>query len=122
MITSRLSDTRWYHRRLPDLVLSASAETREDAKALVQQVDPSRLVGWVGVGEVPDGPSEVFSNHGVPVAAGTFGEIDQQARQKGLVVYHRLFDRGIDIVVTNETALASQAAATYQSYGSPSTN
>lgn len=122
VITYSLADARWYHQRLPNLVLSVSAETREEAKALVQQVDPSRLLGWVGVGEILNGPAEVFSNHGVPVAVGTFGKLDRQARQRGLVVYHRLFDQGVDLVATDETALASQAAATYQSYVSPSAN
>lgn len=61
----------------------------------------------------------MFLKNDVPVAMGTSGELNQQARQQGLVVYHRLFDRGIDIIATNETALASQAAATYDRYGSP---
>lgn len=113
VITYSLDDARWYHRRLPSLVLSASAETREDATALVQAIDPTRLLGWVGVGEIATGPAEVFSNNEVPIALGTFGETDQQARTQGLIVYHRLFDRGIDVVSTDEVALASQAAATY---------
>lgn len=120
VITYSPADARWYHQRLPNLVLSVSAETRGDAETVVQQVDPSRLLGWVGVGEISSGPAKVFSNHGVPVALGTFGELDQQARQQGLVVYHRLFDQGVDLVATDETALASQAAATYQSYRGPS--
>lgn len=122
VITYSLADARWYHQRLPDLMLSVSAETREEANALVTQIDPSRLLGWVGVGEVPSGPSEVFSRRDVPVAVGTFGELDRQAQQQGLVVYHRLFDQGVDLVATNETALASQAADTYQRYGSTATH
>jgi len=118
VITYTLSDARWYHERLPGLVLSVSAETREEAETLVQQIDPSRLLGWVGVGEMASGPAEVFSKNGVPVALGTFGDLDRQARQQGLSVYHRLFDQGVDIIATDETALASQAAATYNSYGS----
>ncbi|WP_103021172.1 glycerophosphodiester phosphodiesterase family protein [Salinibacter altiplanensis] len=113
VITYTLEDAKWYHQRLPDLVLSASAETREDASALVQRIDPSRLLGWVGIGEVADGPAEVFSENGVPIAVGTFGETDRQARNQGLIVYHRLFNQGVDVVSTNEPALASQAAATY---------
>ncbi|MFB6278552.1 MAG: glycerophosphodiester phosphodiesterase family protein [Salinibacter sp.] len=115
VITYTLDDARWYHRRLPNLILSASAETREEAKALIQDVDPSRLLGWVGVGEIPDGPAEVFSAHGVPVAVGTFGDVDRQARRQGLSVFHRLFDEGADLVASDETALASQAARTYRS-------
>ena len=120
VITYNLADAQWYHQRLPRLILSASADTREEAEALVQQIDPSRLIGWVGVGEVPTGPMEVFSNQGVPVAVGTFGAVDRQARRQGLAVYHRLFDRGVDLIATDETALARQAADTYQRYGTSS--
>ena len=113
VITYTMEDARWYHQRLPDLLLSASAETREEARGLVRQIDPSRLLGWVGTGNIAEGPAEVFSNHDVPIAAGTFGETDRQARNQGLIVYHRLFDRGVNVISTDETALASQAAATY---------
>ena len=113
VITYTLEDARWYHQRLPNLILSVSAETSEEANALVRAVDPSRLLGWVGIGAVADGPAEVFSKNEVPVSVGTFGETDQQARSQGLIVYHRLFDQGVDVISTDETALASQAAATY---------
>jgi glycerophosphoryl diester phosphodiesterase len=117
VITDSLADSQWYHQRLPTLILSVSADSRDEAEALVQSIDPSRLIGWVGVGEVPSGPTDVFSNHDVPVAVGTFGALDRQARRQGLAVYHRLFDRGVDLVATDETALARQAADTYQRYG-----
>jgi len=120
VITYSLADARWYHQRLPRLILSASAESRTEAEALVEQIDPSRLVGWVGVGEVPSGPTEVFASHGVPVAVGTFGAVDRQARRQGLAVYHQLFDRGVDLIATDETALARQAADTYRRYGATS--
>lgn len=55
-----------------------------------------------------------LSSRDIPVAIGTFGNLDQQARREGLSVYRELLDQGIDIISTDETALASQAAATYQ--------
>ena len=113
VITYTLEDARWYHQRLPNLILSVSAETSEEASTLVRDIDPSRLLGWVGVGAIADGPAEVFSENKVPMSVGTFGETDQQARNQGLIVYHRLFDQGVDVISTDETALASQAAATY---------
>jgi len=39
--------------------------------------------------------------------------MDRRARRQGVAVYRQLFDQGIGIVATDETALASQAAATY---------
>ncbi len=113
VITYTLEDAQWYHQRLPNLLLSVSAETSEEATTLTRTVDPSRLLGWVGTGVVANGPAEVFSKNGIPVSVGTFGETDQQARNQGLIVYHRLFDQGVDVISTDETALASQAAATY---------
>jgi glycerophosphoryl diester phosphodiesterase len=52
------------------------------------------------------------------VTVGTFGDLDRQARQRGLVVYRDLFRQGVDVIATDETALASQAAATYQATSS----
>ena len=113
VITYTLEAAQWYHERLPNLILSASAETSEEANALVREIDPSRLLGWVGVGAGADGPAEVFSENTIPISVGTFGETDQQARNQGLIVYHRLFNQGVDVISTDEPALASQAAATY---------
>lgn len=114
VITYGLEDARWYHRRMPELLLSVAAETREAAVAHVEQIDPSRLLAFVGVGSPPEEVLEVFSDRNVPVTVGTFGALDRQARQRGLVVYRDLFRQGVDVIATDETALASQAAATYQ--------
>lgn len=54
------------------------------------------------------------ATEGIPETVGTFGALDERARQQGLTVYRTLFEQGVGIVATGETALASQAAATYQ--------
>lgn len=113
VITYETEDAVWYHERVPQLMLSVTAETAATAQTLVDRIDPDRLVGFVGVGAVPEGPMEVFVEHDVRVTVGTFGTIDRDARRRGLVVYHDLFDRGVGIVATDEEALASQAADTY---------
>lgn len=114
VITYELEDARWYHQRMPELLLSVSAETKEAAGAHMEQIDPSRLLAFAGVGTPTDEVLEVFSARNVPVTVGTFGALDRQARQRGLVVYRDLFRQGVDVIATDETALASQAAATYQ--------
>jgi len=114
VITYTLEGARWYHRQLPELLLSVSAETAEKAKEYFEQIDPSRLVAFVGVGRPSEAVLRVFSRRDVPVTVGTFGDLDRQARQRGLVVYRNLFRQGVDIIATDETALASQAAATYR--------
>jgi glycerophosphoryl diester phosphodiesterase len=114
VITYTLEEARWYHGRLPDLLLSVSAETAEEARGYLDQIDPSRLVAFAGVGRPSEAVLRVFSGRDVPVTVGTFGDLDRQARQRGLVVYRDLFRQGVDIIATNETALASQAAATYR--------
>jgi len=115
VITYTLNDARWYHRRLPNLLLSVSAETREEAVAHVEQIEPSRLVAFAGVGEPSQEVLSVFESRNIPVTVGTFGDLDERAQQQGLTVYRTLFEQGVGIVATDETALASQAAATYQS-------
>lgn len=114
VITYTLDDARWYHRQMPELLLSVSAETREAAVAHLEQIDSSRLIAFAGVGTPSGEVLSVFSNRNVPVTAGTFGDLDQKARQQGLVVYRELFRQGVDVVATDETALASQAAATFK--------
>ena len=114
VITYTMTDAQWYHRQMPTLLLSVSAETREAAGDYLDQIDPSRLLAFVGVGEPDPEVLQTFSDRSVPVTVGTFGDLDQTARQRGLVVYRELFRQGVDIIATDETALASQAAATYQ--------
>ena len=114
VITYTLEDARWYHRRLPSLLLSVSAEKRAEAAAYVEQIEPSRLVAFAGVGRPSQEVLRLFASRNVPVTVGTFGDLDERARRQGLTVYRTLFDQGIGIVATDETALASQAAATYQ--------
>ena len=118
VITYELEDARWYHRQMPTLLLSVSAETREEAESYLDQIDPSRLIAFAGVGKPDQKVLRVFASRNVPVTVGTFGELDRQARQRGLVVYRDLFRQGVDVIATDETALASQAAATYQTASS----
>jgi glycerophosphoryl diester phosphodiesterase len=114
VITDALAEARWYHRRLPALVLSVTADTPDAATAVLKAVDPSRLVAFVGVGPPSDAVLRVFRRAGVPVTVGTFGALDRQARQRGLVVYRDLFRQGVDVIATDETALGHQAADTYR--------
>jgi len=115
VITYELADARWYHQRMPDLLLSVSTETRDEAVAHVEAIEPSRLVAFAGVGEPSSDVLSYLSSRNVPVTVGTFGELDQRARQRGLVVYRDLFRQGVDIIATDDVALASQAADTYRS-------
>lgn len=114
VITYTLADARWYHQRMPDLLLSVSTETREEAVAHVEQIEESRLVGFAGVGAPSQEVMSFLSSRNIPVTIGTFGELDRRARQEGLSVYRELFTQGVDIVATDEVALASQAVATYE--------
>lgn len=113
-VATEVCDARWYHRRMPSLLLSVSAETRAEAAAHVEQIEPSRLVAFAGVGPPSQEVLRLFASRNVPVTVGTFGALDERARQQGLTVYRTLFEQGVGIVATDETALASQAAATYQ--------
>lgn len=115
VITYTLDDAQWYHRRLPPLLLSVSAETKAEAAAYVEQIEPARLVAFAGVGPPSQDVLRLFASRDVPVTVGTFGDLDQRAQQRGLTVYRQLFEQGVGILATDETALASQAAATYRS-------
>jgi glycerophosphoryl diester phosphodiesterase len=113
VITYETEDAVWYHERAPQLMLSVSADTPETARTLVDRIAPDRLVAFAGVGTTPDEVMQVFAEHDVRVTVGTFGDVDREARRRGLVVYHDLFNRGVGIVATDAEALASQAADTY---------
>jgi glycerophosphoryl diester phosphodiesterase len=114
VITYALEDARWYHERLPELLLSVSAETREEAAAHLRHVDSSRLIAFAGVGDPPQEVVDFLQGRNVPVTVGTFGELDRRARQQGLSVYRDLLERGVGILATDQVALASQAAETHE--------
>lgn len=112
VIVYSLDDLLTYHRLAPDLVYSAAVGTPEEADALfATDVDPDRLIAFTGVGAVDPTVVEALHARGVRAMLGTFGLIDERAEQGGAEVYLPLLDAGIDVLATDEVALAARALA-----------
>lgn len=110
IIAYTVDDVRRYHQLAPDLVLSAPAESVQMIdEVLATGVDPFRLIGFTGVGEVKPEVVDHLHRHGIRAIVGTFPEIDTRAQKAGPEVYRVLLDRGVDILATDLVQLASRA-------------
>jgi glycerophosphoryl diester phosphodiesterase len=111
IIVYTLDDLLRYHHLAPDLNISASASTLEEAYTLLDSgVDLSRLIVFTGVGDVNQELINVLHSYDIRAMLGTFDLIDERARQAGATVYESLFDRGVDIIATDRIPLAAEAA------------
>ena len=111
IIVYTLDDLLRYHRLAPDLNLSASASTLEEAYTLLDSgVDISRLIVFTGVDDVNQELIHLLHSYNIRAMLGTFDLIDERARQAGATVYEALFDRGVDVIATDLVPLAAEAA------------
>lgn len=100
------------HELAPDLMISASIRKPEDLLRLNDLgVPDNRLVAFVGVSEPDPETYEFLHDHGILCILGTMGNLDNQAKTRGDVVYYDFIDRGADILSTdrhNEAGLQLQ--------------
>ncbi len=100
------------HRLAPDLMISASIRKPEDLLRLNDLgVPDNRLVAFVGVSEPEPETYAFLHEHGVLCILGTMGNLDNQAKARGDVLYYDFIDRGADILSTdrhNEAGLQLQ--------------
>ena len=112
VITYSLADHERLFSLAPDLVVSATAESRADLDALfASPVDLDRVIAWTGVG-VPD-PSVVARLHqaGIRAQAGAFGSIDEAARTTASPApYDPILATGADVLSTDVVPMAALAA------------
>ncbi len=115
LITYTLAAAQHVHQLAPDLMISASAETLAEAQALLDSgIDHARLIVFTGVGEVKPDVIDLLHTHGIRAMLGTFGLVDDRAREGGAAVYQALIDRGVDVVATDMVPLAAEAVEAYR--------
>jgi len=114
VITYTLEAHRAVARLAPDLLVSATTETRADADALLASgLDLSRVIAFAGVG-VPD-PAVVARLHGagVRVQAATFETDPEALARADASLYAPYLAAGADVLATDHlpgAAVAVQAA------------
>lgn len=115
VITYSVGDAQRVHDLAPEMMLSVTAETPAEARALLDAgIDRSRMIAFVGVGAADSTVIRLMHEAGVRVQVGTFGEMDREARQKaGPSIYAPLLEQGIDVLSTDNVpgaAIAVQRA------------
>lgn len=102
----------------PEFVYSVPATTMEDVESLLLSgLAPDQAVGWVGVGEYEHAVVEKLHSLNVKAMLGTYGLLDDRAKEVGAVVYEQLFQSGIDIIASDNMELASSAVTTFAKLG-----
>ena len=111
VITYSLDDVRTYRRLAPELVLSVSADTPAEARAVLAEAGAERTVAFVGVGRADPATVAVFHEAGVRVQAGAFGAIDTAAQAPGgWAAYAPLLQAGVDVIASDNVPAAAIAA------------
>lgn len=114
VIVYTLIDALWYRDLAPELVISASAETLADVRALLDSgLDPDRLIVFTGVGEVNPDVLDELHRYNIRAILGTFGTIDERAQRAGAEVYMPLLERGVDVIATDNVPGAMEAVRAY---------
>ncbi|MEM1125944.1 MAG: glycerophosphodiester phosphodiesterase family protein [Bacteroidota bacterium] len=112
VIVYTLSDAERYAALSPDLLISASARTLDEARALVATgIAPDRLLAFTGVGTMDPALWAYLNEQGIRPIVGTFGETDERAVRAGPEVYDRYLDAGVGMLATDAPWVAAQATA-----------
>lgn len=110
LIAYTLDELLVFHELAPDLMLSASVRSAEEAEALLaSNIDLSRIIAFTGVSEINPEVIAMLHEHNIRAMLGTFSDIDAEARRAGPDVYRALIDQGIDILATDLVPLAARA-------------
>jgi glycerophosphoryl diester phosphodiesterase len=110
VITYSVDDAEAVQERSPKVVVSAPAESPNEARDLLQSLDRTRIVVFTGVGILREGVLRTLSEAGVRATVGTFGEWDAQAWRDGPGVYRRLIEKGAGILATDLVPVATRAS------------
>ena len=120
IIVYNIPDLMAFAQIAPDLMYSVPAETTADFEAIrTAGVDHSRLLLWIGIGELRPELIQLAHDNDMRVMLGTFGEVDERARQAGITVYEHLLQSGVDVIATDRVADVAQAIARISVYSSP---
>lgn len=110
VIVYSLEDALTVARLAPEVMISVSANTPEEARELLDALDADRLIAFIGVGVPDPATAQVFHDAGVMTQAGTFGAPDVAATMPGgWEVYAPFLDAGADVLATDNVPAAAIA-------------
>ena len=102
LITYSATQAAKVHRLAPEMMISASIAKPEDLIRLNDYgVPDNRLVAFVGTSEAQPETYQFLHEHGILCILGTMGNLDDQAKTRGDVLYFDMIDRGADILSTD---------------------
>lgn len=110
VITYAVDDAEAVQKRSPKAVVSAPAESSDEARDLLRTLDRTRIVAFTGVGTLDEDVLRTLNEAGVRATVGTFGDWDEQARRDGPGVYRRLIENGAGILATDRVPVAVRAS------------
>ncbi|MEE8321729.1 MAG: glycerophosphodiester phosphodiesterase family protein, partial [Gammaproteobacteria bacterium] len=103
VITYNLDDLKEYRRQAPELLYSANfSDPSSLSRILEEQLQTSRLLGFVGVSKQNIDLWHAVRSLGVPVILATVGKFDVAAIKEGKEYYETLYQLGADLLVTDE--------------------
>ncbi len=110
VIVYNLADLMAFRQRSPELNYSVPAETADELTAILDTgADPSRLMVWMGMGDLHADVIDLAHANGMRVILGTYGETDSRAVSVGEAVYEALIQAGVDVIATDRVSAAASA-------------
>ncbi|MDW7691588.1 glycerophosphodiester phosphodiesterase family protein [Flammeovirgaceae bacterium SG7u.111] len=110
IITYSAEDAKKVYELAPELMLSVSARNTDELERLLSAGIPTnRMVAFTGT--TSSAPEHYIKLHelGIFCIMGTMGNLDKKAEQKGIEVYQKLLDNGVDILATDRPTEAYKA-------------
>jgi len=99
----------------PELMISANIRNLKELDSVINsKVSFSKIVAFTGTIVSDKLLYKKIHDLGSSCIIGTMGNLDRQAKVKGISVYHSLFEMGIDIIAGDESDLILEAIEHYK--------
>lgn len=114
VITYNANQAAKMSRLAPDLMLSVSANGKEDIDRLEKMgVSIDKCVAFVGTSEPTEELITYYKSINLPMIMGTFGNIDNKAKKTGNQIYYNLLEKGIQILSVDRNIESGKQAVQF---------
>ena len=102
IITYSVKDAELIHRLAPEYVISMNIRNKEEwQRALESSVARQKIKAFIGTRKKSPEFLNLLANNGVISTLGTLGNLDKQAKKKGLAMYQTWVDEGVQVFATD---------------------
>ncbi len=114
LIVYNTDDLKTVYRLAPNIMISATIRNLKELEMVKKTGVPFKnVVAFTGTIASDASLYNKIHEQGSFCIMGTMGNIDNKAKAKGMIVYHKLFDKGVDIIAGDLPELTLDALQNY---------